>query len=338
MSGQTAQLLKEAAALIDSATALLEEDKYLQSAAETAKVLKLLPALEANHQGEQLEDVKRALLELEQASSKAVAEVQRAHAELDASAEGWEKMRDYDGISTLYKKEEGTDFHTLRVEGNVQAPLFNILAVFYEIDLFKLWLPTYQMLGLKESSVIGKLSKTKMLADFKLNMPWPITNRDCVLSITGVDCMDRKEDGTPPQIICLLESRGGSKSDGEGGDIADTYAGKPIAPETCGFVRCEILRGCVILTPAETNSFTAQTGKSEGGGEGVGISEGGGEGVGVSEGGGEGVGVSEGGGEGVGATAGANGTFNGTFVQIMCSVDPKLTMVPVWLINMVGIV
>jgi hypothetical protein len=288
MSGPAEQLSR-ARDLLEAANAFLADDKYLQVAESTAEVVNMLPELQANHIAEELKDIQRTLLEIQGASSKIAEEVQRAHAELDPSAEGWERMRDYDGISTLYKKEEGTDFHTLRVEGNVNAPLFNILAVFYEIDLFKLWLPTYQMLGLKESSVIGKISKTKLLADFKMNMPWPITNRDCVLSVTGVDCMDRKDDGTNPQIVCMLESRGGGE---------DTYNGQPVSAETDGFVRCDIIRGCVVLTPAETRSAAADDTAAA---------------------------------EGEGAAAGGAGTF----VQIMCSVDPKLTMVPVWLINMV---
>jgi len=92
------------------------------------------------------------------------------------SAEGWTfKSWKSDNDQCLYRLEEdGT--HSFRVEGFVDAPLFNLLALVYEFDLFPLWFPL-----LKTAEEIAVPSRFSKFARIVAWAPWPMADRECVL-------------------------------------------------------------------------------------------------------------------------------------------------------------
>ena len=47
--------------------------------------------------------------------------------------EGWELQREEDGISVYYRQEAGSPFVCLRAECDIDAPIFDILALLYEV-------------------------------------------------------------------------------------------------------------------------------------------------------------------------------------------------------------
>lgn len=76
-----------------------------------------------------------------------------------------------------YKQEKETSSYTFRVEGMVNAKLFNILAVIYEFDLFKTWFPG---VGVSDKDI--QLAKFRMIVSLVGDqLPWPFWSRKSIL-------------------------------------------------------------------------------------------------------------------------------------------------------------
>jgi hypothetical protein len=77
------------------------------------------------------------------------------------------------GLRMLMKKEDGQKVITLRLEVEaVKIPLFNLLALIYEIDLYPLWFPFC-----KASKEISLISKARKLTSLDFQFPFPFSNR-----------------------------------------------------------------------------------------------------------------------------------------------------------------
>jgi hypothetical protein len=57
------------------------------------------------------------------------------------SEEGWELCADKDDIQTYYRKEENEKLHALKIQGTIDSPMFDVISIFYEVDLYKTWMP-----------------------------------------------------------------------------------------------------------------------------------------------------------------------------------------------------
>jgi len=59
------------------------------------------------------------------------------------------------------------------MEAHVDTPLFNLLAVFYEIDLYPTWVPRQAV-----SNVLKREGRYRAYSYYAWDMPFPFTNRD----------------------------------------------------------------------------------------------------------------------------------------------------------------
>lgn len=84
-------------------------------------------------------------------------------------------------IRVSYKRIEGTPTISVKTEGVLNVPIFNLLALIYEIDLYNTWMPFCS-----EARVIASLSHTRRVVYQKFNMP-VISDRECVLYGYGVN-------------------------------------------------------------------------------------------------------------------------------------------------------
>eukprot|EP00051_Salpingoeca_urceolata_P034866 m.27098 g.27098 ORF g.27098 m.27098 type:complete len:584 (-) comp8449_c0_seq2:110-1861(-) len=143
-----------------------------------------------------------------------------------SSDEGWTVQSNRDGIRVLYRKEADSAFHTLRLEGLVDASIFDNLAIFYEVDLHHTWMPTYRMLGVKRSERVAQFSLSDMLLRMQISLPWPFTTREAWLRVIGVDCMDA-------EVVEMAgghnsgKRRGSSDGEGEEGVMGDSQTAQP---------------------------------------------------------------------------------------------------------------
>jgi hypothetical protein len=99
-----------------------------------------------------------------------------------SDASGWVAVNaETEKYRVWYKEETKTSSYTFRVEGMVNAPLFNILSVIYEFDLFKTWFP-----GISESSKDIQLAKFRFIVSLLgMSLPWPIWRRKSILYAYG---------------------------------------------------------------------------------------------------------------------------------------------------------
>jgi hypothetical protein len=53
----------------------------------------------------------------------------------------WELITSRDDISTYYRHEENTPIYSLKLDAKMQSPIFDVTSIFYEVDLYKTWVP-----------------------------------------------------------------------------------------------------------------------------------------------------------------------------------------------------
>ena len=59
------------------------------------------------------------------------------------SEDGWNVQKESEGLRTLYRNlEDSAHIHSIRLDGDVDAPIFTLLTLFHEIDLVTKWIPS----------------------------------------------------------------------------------------------------------------------------------------------------------------------------------------------------
>jgi hypothetical protein len=101
---------------------------------------------------------------------------------------GWTVLREDKNGKTLYRAEEGMDAHSFKVSGTMKAPLLNVLAVIYELDLWSNWFPF-----MKTCVETAQASRFNKSAHMTLGLLFPIANRDFVINGFGVDLIETRQ-------------------------------------------------------------------------------------------------------------------------------------------------
>lgn len=172
---------------------LYKEDKLLQS----ARVLEELTAYvhttlnDVNVSGSQKEEALRVQERLEQSDVKRIVaeigEVRHLKESLN-SKNGWSLS--YDGAETKvwYRREPSSSSHSMLVEGNIVAPLINVAALLYELDLYSdlLWF-------IKHAKLLEENGRLRRSAHFLLYAPWPLYDREVALYGYAVDGLDEDD-------------------------------------------------------------------------------------------------------------------------------------------------
>jgi hypothetical protein len=92
------------------------------------------------------------------------------------TTDGW-TLKSWDSSTDqIWYKEETDGTHSFRVEGFIDAPLFNLMALIYEFDLFPLWFPL-----LTHASQVAQPSKFSKFARIVAWAPWPMAHREALL-------------------------------------------------------------------------------------------------------------------------------------------------------------
>lgn len=238
----------------ECARALAERGVIAESNGRTSSTGK--PAVQTRSAGERDREAARVLAE-EPAVAALLREVAARTGAVDlarrelASDQGWELQRDHNGIRTLYRGSAGgSPLIRMRIEGFIGAPVFNMLALLYEVDLLHLWLPRFAGVGLKSAVMVAEASPTRRIYHAVISLPWPIQDRDCVVAVEGVDAMN----ATDPirQIVILCDSNPAALFPKE------CIARIPSVAKGC--TRMELKDAAVVLTPAEVLPEEAQQG------------------------------------------------------------------------------
>mmetsp|Transcript_22230 Transcript_22230/g.62320 ORF Transcript_22230/g.62320 Transcript_22230/m.62320 type:complete len:296 (-) Transcript_22230:125-1012(-) len=120
--------------------------------------------------------------------------------------EGWTPAISYAGITCFYQRAlKGQGIVRVRAEAEVDAPLFDLASLFYEVDLWHLWSPTFGSLGLKRARVLGSQGPLRLVCQLEAKLPWPFRHRSCIFAAEAVDCL---VPGDPhQQIVISMDSR-----------------------------------------------------------------------------------------------------------------------------------
>ncbi|KAG2370642.1 hypothetical protein C9374_014726 [Naegleria lovaniensis] len=100
------------------------------------------------------------------------------------SDDGWKLCVEKDKMQSFYK-DNGRGMHAVKVQGHISAPIFQVLSIFYEVDLYKSWVPQ-----MRESLIIHKLAKYRFLSYFSFDLPWPFSSRDLISYAFAVDKLE----------------------------------------------------------------------------------------------------------------------------------------------------
>lgn len=71
-------------------------------------------------------------------------------------------------------------------ECHIESPLLNVVSMFTESDLFSEWMP-----GVTECKVQHVVTPHRMMIGVKMQMPWPMSHRDCVCKCAGLVDSDK---------------------------------------------------------------------------------------------------------------------------------------------------
>jgi len=88
---------------------------------------------------------------------------------------GWSLVKKKNEVSTFYRHEEGDLMHSIRLEGVISCPIFDVLAVVYEVDLYPEWWP-----HIKECFTLKQITNYRKIVYMRGELPWPLYNRDIV--------------------------------------------------------------------------------------------------------------------------------------------------------------
>eukprot|EP01084_Bolivina_argentea_P143668 252241_1 len=102
--------------------------------------------------------------------------------EFMTSSSGWQLYKDDTQWKTEWQTSDKSDYESFRITGIADVPLYNILAVIYEMDLIQTWMPLC-----KESVECGQLSLHCKCGLIRIGLFWPIQDRETVLFGYGVD-------------------------------------------------------------------------------------------------------------------------------------------------------
>jgi START domain len=141
--------------------------------------------------------------------------------ELLGDMNGWDPCKQSEDIATFTKNTDGE--FLVRAEMLLKHPIFPVLALFSECELLHEWIPI-----LDNAKVLGSPSKFRRVIQYFLKLPWPINDRDILLSAVGIPIPENKS------VLIVLKSIDKS-----------SYLGIPIPePES---IRTEMKIGCLNL-------------------------------------------------------------------------------------------
>eukprot|EP00475_Leptophrys_vorax_P035951 TRINITY_DN5995_c0_g1_i1.p1 TRINITY_DN5995_c0_g1~~TRINITY_DN5995_c0_g1_i1.p1 ORF type:complete len:369 (+),score=112.62 TRINITY_DN5995_c0_g1_i1:22-1107(+) len=184
---------------------MLKEDADLLLAVKCrSKVEAFLKALIAdeNLKSEEIKNFASAQLELFQTDEDHVELTRRIEIVLNLQkiifeSENWPIVSEANGAKIQYEPSpDGTGLHNFKVTANVKASMFNVMAVIYEVDFYKNWIPL-----LKFAKDFAILEKFQKIAHLELFGAWPVlSNRD--LLVEGFGCIFDHDDA----LLAVLQS------------------------------------------------------------------------------------------------------------------------------------
>jgi hypothetical protein len=103
-------------------------------------------------------------------------------------AADWEQLLEDDGITVYSRETPGSSLPTFRGETMINGSLLDILAVFQDVPHHTSW-----MYACLESTIVKRHSEVEALVYNKIDVPWPLNDRDVVLHAKLTYDLDERE-------------------------------------------------------------------------------------------------------------------------------------------------
>ena len=94
----------------------------------------------------------------------------------------WTRLHDKDDYKLYYRHEEGMPICSLMMERHLKAPVKDIMAIIFEMQLFKDWVPF-----MTQSRVVKKFSRLRQICQFMFWLPWPMQSRQIWVQMSGME-------------------------------------------------------------------------------------------------------------------------------------------------------
>lgn len=107
--------------------------------------------------------------------------------ELLLDCEPWLIARDDPSLKTYYK-QDGSPINPIKVSGNMDVSMLNLLALLNELDLLEQVLAGIPGIDI-EVVYLRDISRYEKIVQFIIRLPWPLSDRDIVIHIRAVDAL-----------------------------------------------------------------------------------------------------------------------------------------------------
>mmetsp|Transcript_11310 Transcript_11310/g.11345 ORF Transcript_11310/g.11345 Transcript_11310/m.11345 type:complete len:135 (-) Transcript_11310:336-740(-) len=88
----------------------------------------------------------------------------------------WTKFLENNEVKIFYKKEEGLSPLTVFIEGMINAPVMNVIAIVGTVDLYKDWMPITPV-----SDILKEVTHFRKLLYLKNTAQWPCWDRESII-------------------------------------------------------------------------------------------------------------------------------------------------------------
>lgn len=166
----------------------------------------------------------------------------------EASHGEWKLKQDNEEFRVMYREgPHGTPFHSLLVEGYVEAPLDVCLCVSWESALYRKWWPQYIFPQFKiiTSNCLKKIRVGEQISLVRVKVPWPLSSREGLVHYFSFDYF---QDGL---LVVLINSISDLKSIDKSthGFTSDGI------PEAKDVVRIDLVGGFALQKVTEKRSY-----------------------------------------------------------------------------------
>jgi hypothetical protein len=181
--------------LLDETLRLYEDDKLFLAHKAVQKMRNSL----AHHQAavdaytaEVQVGLKGIEMEMEKHSKRMQTIVKEANEVLQLIEEleddqGWSLVSQHEdgNVQVFYRNENSTPVHSIKMQGIIDSPALNLMAVMNEHTLYDTWIPL-----LREVQLVKHISRYRKVIYLSAYLPWPISSRDALLYGYGVDNLE----------------------------------------------------------------------------------------------------------------------------------------------------
>ncbi|KAF8096481.1 hypothetical protein N665_0307s0012 [Sinapis alba] len=151
----------------------------------------------------------------------------------------WKLKHDLEDCRVMYREGlDGSPFHTMLVEGYMDAPIHECLCVSWESTLYKKWWPQFAFPPFKilQSTCLQKVRIGEQLCLVRMKVPWPLAERELIVHYFLFEYF---KDGL---VVILLNTISDLDSIG----VSSKEVNENVMSATPGAVRIDLVGGFVL--------------------------------------------------------------------------------------------